>query len=129
MPTRYRVVRLDLPGFGLTGTYTDARTMEILGDLIDLLEVDRASLISKSLAGRIAWNSAAMHLEWMMNLVLISPGGFASAGFDFDKQSEVPLIMRALPYTAPHSMLNANLAAVYGNPEALSEQACPATVT
>ncbi len=42
LSTRYRVVRFDLPGFGLTGPdptgdYTDARTMKILGDLMDQL--------------------------------------------------------------------------------------------
>lgn len=126
LSARYRVIRFDLPGFGLTGAdptgdYTDARSMKILGDLMDQLDVDRASLIGNSLGGRIAWNFAALHPDRVINLVLISPDGFASPGFDYGRQSETPLIMRALPYTAPRSMLKANLAAAYGNPEALSE--------
>ncbi|MBU0832671.1 MAG: alpha/beta hydrolase, partial [Alphaproteobacteria bacterium] len=126
LSTRYRVIRFDLPGFGLTGPdptgdYTDARSMKILGDLMDQLDVARASLIGNSLGGRIAWNFAALHPDRVINLVLVSPDGFASPGFDYDKQSETPLIMRALPYTAPRSMLKANLAAAYGNPDALSE--------
>ncbi|MGV8938581.1 MAG: alpha/beta fold hydrolase [Allorhizobium sp.] len=126
LSTRYRVVRFDLPGFGLTGPdatgdYTDARTMKILSDLMDQLDLDRASLIGNSLGGRIAWNFAAMHPDRVINLVLVSPDGFASPGFDYDKQPETPLIMRALPYTAPRSMLKANLAAAYGNPEALRD--------
>ncbi len=126
LSTRYRVIRFDLPGFGLTGPdptgdYTDARSMKILGDLLDQLDVDRVSLIGNSLGGRIAWNFAALHPDRVINLVLISPDGFASPGFDYGRQSEAPLIMRALPYTAPRSMLKANLAAAYGNPEALSE--------
>ncbi len=126
LSARYRVIRFDLPGFGLTGAdptgdYTDARSMKILGDLMDQLDVDRASLIGNSLGGRIAWNFAALHPDRVINLALISPDGFASPGFDYGRQSETPLIMRALPYTAPRSMLKANLAAAYGNPEALSE--------
>lgn len=126
LSTRYRVVRFDLPGFGLTGPdptgdYTDARTMKILHELMDQLDVDRASLIGNSLGGRIAWNFAALHPDRMINLILVSPDGYASPGFDYDKQSATPLIMRALPYTAPRSLLKANLAAAYGNPEALSE--------
>ena len=126
LSTRYRVVRFDLPGFGLTGPdstgdYTDARTMKILHELMDQLDVDRASLIGNSLGGRIAWNFAALHPDRVINLVLISPDGFASPGFDYDTQTKTPLIMRALPYTAPRSLLKANLAAAYGNPEALSE--------
>ncbi|MFN3718580.1 MAG: alpha/beta fold hydrolase [Rhizobium rhizophilum] len=126
LSTRYRVVRFDLPGFGLTGPdptgdYTDARTMQILIGLLDQLDLDRVSLIGNSLGGRIAWNFAAMHPDRVARLVLVSPDGFASPGFEYDKLPETPLIMRALPYTAPRSMLKANLAAAYGNPEALSE--------
>lgn len=126
LSTRYRVIRFDLPGFGLTGPdptgdYTDARTLKILGDLMNQLAVDRATLIGNSLGGRIAWNFAAMHPDRVINLVLVSPDGFASPGFQYDKTSETPLIMRALPYTAPRGMLKANLAAAYGRPEALSE--------
>ena len=126
LSARYRVIRFDLPGFGLTGPdptgdYTDVRSMQILAGLMDQLDVDRASLIGNSLGGRIAWNFAATFPERVNKLVLVSPDGFASPGFDYGVAPEVPLIMRALPYTAPRSMLKANLAAAYGNPAALSE--------
>ncbi|MDZ7873290.1 MAG: alpha/beta fold hydrolase [Rhizobium sp.] len=93
LSTRYRVVRFDLPGFGLTGPdptgdYTDARTMKILHELMDQLDVDRASLIGNSLGGRIAWNFAALHPDRVINLILISPDGFASPGFDYDTQTK-----------------------------------------
>lgn len=126
LSARYRVIRFDLPGFGLTGPdptgdYTDARSMQILAAMMDQLGIDRASLIGNSLGGRIAWNFAAMFPERVNKLVLVSPDGFASPGFDYGVAPEVPLIMRALPYTAPRSMLKANLAAAYGNPKALSD--------
>jgi pimeloyl-ACP methyl ester carboxylesterase len=123
---RFRVIRLDLPGFGLTGAdprgdYTDARTMKILIGLMDQLGIERASLVGNSLGGRIAWNFAARHPERVMRLVLVSPDGFASPGFDYDKAHETPMLMRALPYVAPREMLKANLAAAYARPEALSD--------
>lgn len=126
LSARYRVIRFDLPGFGLTGPdptgdYTDARSMQVLAGLMGQLGIDHASLIGNSLGGRIAWNFAAMFPERVNKLVLVSPDGFASPGFDYGVAPEVPLIMRALPYTAPRSMLKANLAAAYGNPAALSE--------
>jgi pimeloyl-ACP methyl ester carboxylesterase len=127
---RYRVIRFDLPGFGLTGTdptgdYTDAREMRILADLMDQLGVARASLIGNSLGGRIAWSFAALHPDRVTRLVLVSPDGFASPGFAYGKAPKIPLVMRALPYVAPRALLKANLAAAYGRPDALSE----ATVT
>lgn len=124
---RFRVVRFDLPGFGLsgpdpTGDYTDAREMKILIGLMDQLGIARASLIGNSLGGRIAWNFAAVHPDRVARLVLVSPDGFASPGFAYDKPAEVPLIMKALPYIAPREMLKQNIAAAYARPEALSDE-------
>uniref|UniRef100_UPI0035C98F46 alpha/beta fold hydrolase n=1 Tax=uncultured Sphingomonas sp. TaxID=158754 RepID=UPI0035C98F46 len=126
LSVRYRVVRFDLPGSGLTGPdpsgdYSDARAVRILTTLMDALHIQRAALIGNSLGGRIAWTFAAAHPERVSRLVLISPDGFASPGFAYGKAPEVPMMMRALPYVAPRGMLKANLATAYARPEALSE--------
>jgi pimeloyl-ACP methyl ester carboxylesterase len=99
--------------------------MKILADLMDALGIRRASVIGNSLGGRIAWNFAASYPERVSRLVLISPDGFASPGFAYDKPAQTPLMMRALPYVAPRPLLRANLAAAYANPARLSA----ATVT
>jgi len=130
LSAHYRVIRFDLPGFGLsgpdpTGDYTDLRSMNILRGLMNQLGIARASLIGNSLGGRIAWNFAAFHPERVARLVLVSPDGFASPGFAYGKPPEIPLMMQALPYIAPRDMLKQNIAAAYAKPEALSE----ATVT
>jgi pimeloyl-ACP methyl ester carboxylesterase len=130
LSARYRVIRFDLPGFGLTGPdptgdYTDAREIKILADMMDQMGLPRASLIGNSLGGRIAWNFAAQHPDRVTRLVLVSPDGFASPGFPYDKAPKTPLMMRLLPYVAPRGLLKANLAAAYGRPAALQE----ATVT
>ncbi|MBB4198594.1 alpha/beta hydrolase [Rhodoblastus sphagnicola] len=126
LSAHYRVIRFDLPGFGLTGPdptgdYTDAREIQILVDLMDQLGVARASLVGNSLGGRIAWNFAAQHPRRVSRMVLVSPDGFASAGFEYDKTPETPLMMRALPYVTPRSLLRETLAAAYARPEGLSE--------
>ena len=122
----YRVIRIDLPGFGLTGPdpsgdYSDARAIKVLVGLMDQLGIDRASLVGNSLGGRIAWNFAAQHPERLTRLVLVSPDGFASPGFEYDRAPKTPLVMKVLPYVAPRGLLKANLAAGYGRPETLSE--------
>lgn len=130
LSARLRVIRFDLPGFGLTGAdptgdYSDARAMRVLLDLMDQLGLDRASIVGNSLGGRIAWHFAARHPDRVSRLVLIAPDGFASPGFAYGEAPGIPLMMRALPYVAPRGMLKANLAAAYADSEALSE----ATVT
>lgn len=122
----YRVIRFDLPGFGLTGAdpagdYTDVRTMTVMIALMDELRVESAAFIGNSLGGRIAWTFAAIHPDRVSQLVLISPDGFASPGFEYDKPPKVPLMMQALPYVAPRNMIKSSLAAGYARPEALSE--------
>jgi pimeloyl-ACP methyl ester carboxylesterase len=126
LSARYRVIRFDLPGFGLTGAdptgdYSDEREMKILAGLMDQLRVDRAALIGNSLGGRIAWKFAAAHPARVTRLILVSPDGFASPGFDYDKPPKIPLMMQALPYVAPRSVLRSNLAAAYARPDALNE--------
>ena len=123
---RFRVIRFDLPGFGLTGAdptgdYSDARAIQILLGLMDQLGLDHACIVGNSLGGRIAWTFAALHPDRVSRLVLVSPDGFASPGFAYEKVTDIPLIMRALPYVAPRGMLKANLAAAYARPEALGE--------
>jgi pimeloyl-ACP methyl ester carboxylesterase len=122
----YRVVSFDLPGFGLTGPdpsgdYADQRTVEILLALMDRLGIERASLIGNSLGGKIAWNFAAAHPDRVNRLVLISPDGFASPGFAYDKPAQLPAMLKLLPYTLPKFLLRMNLAVAYANPKNLTQ--------
>ena len=116
----HRVVRCDMPGFGLTGAdpsgdYTDARANAVLLALMDRLGVARASLVGHSMGGRIAWTLAALHPGRVDRLVLVSPDGFASPELGYGEAPHVPLLMRALPYVLPSSMLRASLAPAYAN--------------
>jgi len=130
LSAEYRVIRLDLPGFGQTGAdpagdYTDARAIAVLMALLDHLEVARVTLIGNSMGGRLAWAFAVVHPERVAKLVLISPDGFASPGFAYGKAQDVPLLMRLLPYTLPMAMLRPSLLAAYADPAKLT----PAVLT
>jgi pimeloyl-ACP methyl ester carboxylesterase len=116
----HRVIRYDLPGFGLTGAdpsgdYTDARSIAVLLALMDRLGVVRASIAGNSMGGRIAWTFATLHPERTDKLVLVSPDGFASSGLKYGVAAKVPLMMRALPFVLPSSMLRASLAPAYAS--------------
>jgi pimeloyl-ACP methyl ester carboxylesterase len=123
---QYRVIRFDLPGFGLTGPdpsgdYTDQRTVLILAGLMDRLGIRRADLIGNSLGGKIAWNFAVAYPERVNRLVLISPDGFASPGFEYGVKPKLPFIMRLLPYSLPRFMLRMNLVIAYADPNKLTD--------
>ncbi len=121
-----RIIRIDLPGFGLTGPdptgdYTDVRSIAVLLALLDRLGVQRATFIGNSMGGRIAWAFAAAHPDRVAKLVLVSPDGFAGPGVEYGKPQEVPALMQVLPYTLPRSMLRANLAIAYADQGRLTD--------
>jgi pimeloyl-ACP methyl ester carboxylesterase len=123
---RYRVIRFDLPGFGLTGpdpkkNYSDQRAMVVLAALMDRLGVARASLIGNSLGGKIAWNFAVAYPDRVDRLVLVSPDGFASPGFEYGKKPDLPFVLKLLPYVMPRPMLRMNLAVAYADKSRLSD--------
>lgn len=123
---RFRVIRYDLPGFGLTGPdptgdYADARAAAVLAALMDKLSLEKASLIGNSMGGKLAWQFAALHPDRVLKLVLVSPDGYASPGFEYDKPPEVPMLARVLPYTLPTFMLRMNLVPAYADKSRLTD--------
>lgn len=120
-----RVIGFDLPGSGLSypdanGDYTDARTLTLLVALMDNRGITRADIIGNSIGGRIAWRFAGAYPGRIRKLVLVSPDGFASPGFDYGKTPQVPAIMAAMVWALPKSMLKANLEPTYGDPKRLT---------
>lgn len=123
---RFRIIRIDLPGFGLTGAdpsgdYTDARANAVLVALLDRLGLAQVTLIGNSMGGRIAWRFAAAEPARVERLVLIAPDGFASPGVAYDTPVALPLVMRVLPYSLPRRLLRGTLASTYANPARLGE--------
>ncbi|MES2713769.1 MAG: alpha/beta fold hydrolase [Pseudomonadota bacterium] len=122
---RFRVIRIDLPGFGLTGPdtsgdYTDARSVTVLAALLDRLGVAQATVIGNSMGGRIAWRFAVAEPTRVARLVLIAPDGFASMGITYDRPVSVPLFVRILPYTLPMPLMRQTLDATYGDPRRIT---------
>ena len=116
-----RVIRMDLPGFGLTGPdptrdYSDARSHAVLLALMDRLGVARADVAGHSMGGRIAWTLAAAQPGRVGHLVLMAPDGFASPGFEYGRAPKVPPLLRLLPYVMPTFMLRQSLVPAYADP-------------
>ncbi len=125
LEARFRVVRFDLPGSGLSspdprGDYTDARTLQVLLALMDRLGIARASLVGNSIGGRIAWTFAAEHPDRVDTLVLVSPDGFASSGFAYGVAPKVSAMLGLMRYVLPRALVRASLRPAYGEPSALT---------
>lgn len=75
----FRLVRLDLPGFGLTGPRESRHTLQGLidsvGALCDHLELSDVAVAGNSLGGGVAWRFSQARPELVSQLVLVDPGG------------------------------------------------------
>ena len=124
----FRVLRVDLPGHGLSppdpsDDYTDTRSQLLLLALLDRLGVQRVSVIGNSMGGRIAWTMAARHPDRVDRLVLVAPDGFASPGyFEYDKAPEVSAWLQLMRVALPRPLLRLSLAPAYANPAALTDE-------
>lgn len=76
-----RVIRFDLPGFGLTGPSPDGiysidNDIRVLIAILDKLGVEHCVLGGASLGGDIAWRAALTHPSRVEKLILVDAGGY-----------------------------------------------------
>jgi pimeloyl-ACP methyl ester carboxylesterase len=121
----YRVIRMDLPGFGLSGEnelndFSDAHDIAVILGLLNELDINKASFIGNSLGGKLAWRIASANPERVEKLVLISPDGFASEGFEYDKQPQPSWMLSAMTVALPKPLLKMSLVPAYADPTTLS---------
>jgi pimeloyl-ACP methyl ester carboxylesterase len=79
---RFRVIRMDLPGFGITGPNRDDdyridSYVAFLDAFRGKLGLDGFALAGNSLGGQIAWSYAVAHPKQVRALVLLDPAGYA----------------------------------------------------
>ena len=76
----HRVIRMDLPAYGLTGpfpdgNYTIAHYTALLKDFLTALNIKQCVLVGNSLGGEIAWNFTLEQPGMVTNLLLIVAAG------------------------------------------------------
>jgi pimeloyl-ACP methyl ester carboxylesterase len=119
-----RVIRFDLPGFGLTGPSPDGvYTIESYVDTVlavaDALHLQRFVLAGNSLGGYVAWATAVLHPERVDRLILVD-----TAGYPFQSQSvplafriaRTPILNRLMRDVLPRTIVASSLRDVYGDP-------------
>lgn len=126
LSNEYRVISVDLPGFGLTGEdpsgiYTDERSVEVLEAFLKALQISKVVLVGNSMGGKFAWQFTARYPNQVAKLVLISPDGYASPGIEYGKKPEIPAIAQLYRYFFSKTFLAMNLEPAYANPKTLND--------
>lgn len=125
-----RILRLDLPAFGLTGPSVDGQySMEIFSDvvtqLLDSLGLSRVDIAGNSLGGYIAWYVALHHPERVRKMVLID-----AVGYPMDdnrkpiafKLAGMPIINKIFTYITPRFIVRNSILDLYADKSKVSEE-------
>jgi pimeloyl-ACP methyl ester carboxylesterase len=123
-----RVIRMDLPGFGLTGPATDAdysmaRYTGFMRDFLDLLKLDEVVMGGNSLGGGIAWQTALAHPTRVRQLILVDATGYPLQPQSIPIGFRLAQISWLAPVTQkilPRQMIEASVRNVYGQPDRVS---------
>ena len=119
-----RVIRFDLPAFGLTGPnpqndYTLKSYVSFVTAVMDKLGVQRFVLGGNSLGGQIAWETAHALPARVERLILVDSGGYAfvpkslPVGFQI---ARMPVLRNLMAYTLPRGIVQNSIENVYGDP-------------
>lgn len=124
---KYRVIRMDLPGFGLTGPdpqndYSVKYYVNFVQYFLDRLGIKECAMAGNSLGGQITWQYAASHPVQVRKIILVDAGGFPQ-----DKKPMVfnlartPVVNKLLTYVTPRAIFKKSLEEVYGDPSKISD--------
>lgn len=127
--TNRRILRMDLPGFGLTGpspnrVYSLERYHQFLDSLFKRLGIRQCILGGNSLGGLIAWSYALHDSRRVKGLVLIDAAGYpkgkeeGNIGF---KLAAMPGVGRTLSKFTPKILIRKSLEGSYGDPSKVNE--------
>ncbi len=124
-----RIIRLDLPAFGLTGPHPQRDySIDFYNQFIDAflnaIGVQQYIIAGNSLGGSIAWNQALRYPNKVKQLVLINSGGYpkknekGNIGF---KLASTPVVGDVLLKFTPRGIIRKSIEDVYSDKTKVSE--------
>jgi pimeloyl-ACP methyl ester carboxylesterase len=128
-----RVIRMDLPGFALTGPnrqddYAIDTYVLFVRAFLDKLGLERVVLGGNSLGGQIAWATAAKMPERVERLILVDASGYPPESV---KDQQVPIGFRIMripglrllaEHTLPRGVIESSVRNVYGDPSKVTPE-------
>jgi pimeloyl-ACP methyl ester carboxylesterase len=119
-----RVIRFDLPGFGLTGPAPDGdyrmeAYVRFVMHTLDAVGARRVVLVGNSLGGWIAWRAALAQPDRVQRLVLVDAAGYPfisrSVPIGF-RLARIPALSALVQRILPRSVIEGSVRSVFGDP-------------
>ena len=125
----HRIIRMDLPGFGLTGPspgndYSIEAYVRFTLHLLDALGVRRFSVAGNSLGGEIAWHLAASAPERVSRLVLVDAAGYPMSSTSVPigfRMARTPWMSWMMTRVLPRAIVRSSVRDVYGDPDRVTD--------
>jgi len=116
----FRIIRVDIPGFGLTGPYADGiynveRSVDMVDQLTDKLGIESFFLAGNSMGGYISWNVAAAHPEKVKRLILVDAAGYPFKPPMMLELLRTPILKDSMALVTPRFIVTQTLSEVYGD--------------
>jgi pimeloyl-ACP methyl ester carboxylesterase len=119
----YRIVRMDLPGYGLTGPFPDRNYsinnyVDFLMHFLTSLGIKRCVLGGNSLGGGIAWSFTAKYPEMVDKLILIDASGYPSKAKSIPlafKIAQTPVVKYFFTFITPRFVAKASVENVFAD--------------
>jgi len=124
----HEVIRLDTPGFGLTGSvensdYQIPFYVDYIDKFLTKLGIDSFAICGNSLGGEIAWNYASKYPDKVSKMILIDAAGFPSDEVPaIFKMATNPLLAPIIKQLTPRSLIEKNIKEVYADDSKVTTQ-------
>jgi pimeloyl-ACP methyl ester carboxylesterase len=124
----YKVVRLDIMGFGLTGPNIENRYdienhMNYLKQFVDAVGIKEFFLAGSSLGGWLSWEFTLRYPSYVRKLILLGSAGFLeleNIPLPF-KMARTPIFGRVIKYVVQRNILEQFVREVYYNQDKVTE--------
>ena len=130
LKSQRRVVRFDLPGFGLTGPhpqndYSIESYTRFVTQVVNAMGIQSFVLAGNSLGGHIAWATAIALPSRVSSLILVDSAGYPQKSVSVPigfRLARMPIVRDALAYVLPRGMVQSSVRNVYGDPSRVTPE-------
>ena len=124
-----RVIRMDLPAFGITGPnknadYSIEAYTTFLHSFLEKLKLEKFHLAGNSLGGNIAWNYTADYPSKVEKLILVDASGLPTNKSQpaIFKMAKTPILNSLFLYITPRFLIKKNIEEVYEDDSKITEE-------
>jgi pimeloyl-ACP methyl ester carboxylesterase len=128
LASSFRIIRIDLPGFGLSDHLTDPEhyspehSIALFDKLREAFGLERFHIAGNSLGGFMAWYYAVHHPDRVDKLILIDPIAYPQPLPPIMQFVALPGIGEIARVFAPRALVEQSVRQVYGDPRAIQKE-------